>query len=164
MHFSALAVLACALAASAAPARDHDDTLISIEAPIKVKDVGNGNYVGLLNNILKRGDVISAGIPIDISDVLNGNVITILDDLLGGGKRDLVDVSVPITIQDILNCNTIEIANHLLSRLASALKCTIEQLGVTAQDLLDCDASGLGGLISKILESVSHILKRHGGD
>ncbi|KZP18858.1 hypothetical protein FIBSPDRAFT_1045963 [Athelia psychrophila] len=167
MHFSVLTLLACTLlTVSAAPVQENG---ITVDIPIKVADVLVGDTIEVLNNVLKGGkrhgdDGISLTVPIKASNIGNGNDIDILDGLLSGGKRDGISVTVPITISDILNCNDLEIANHLLSSLAFALKGTVSQLGITAQDILDCDASSIGELIRKITRSLGKISKRHGDD
>ncbi|KZP18335.1 hypothetical protein FIBSPDRAFT_956319 [Athelia psychrophila] len=136
MHFSALAVLACVLVASAAPAPapGHDDSLISLIAPVTVKDVGNNNDVKALN------------------DVLNGH-----------GKRGLINIFAPITISNILNCNNIEVANDILNGLAAELGCLVAELLITVEDIIGChDEHSAHALLSKAADNVSHNSKRHG--
>ncbi|KZP18824.1 hypothetical protein FIBSPDRAFT_955993, partial [Athelia psychrophila] len=107
-------------------------------------------------------DLIDIKAPVDVSNVGNYNIVDILNNV--GGKRSLISVAVPITISDILNCNTIDVANNILSGLAASLGCTVAEVGITAQNILDCDASSLGELIRKIAGGLGHILKRHGDD
>ncbi|KZP18826.1 hypothetical protein FIBSPDRAFT_955995 [Athelia psychrophila] len=136
MHFSALAVLACVLVASAAPAPapGHDDSLISVIAPVTVKDVGNNNDIKALN------------------DVLNGH-----------GKRGLINIFAPITISNILNCNNIEVANNILNGLAAELGCLVAELLITVEDIIGChDEHSAHALLSKAADNVSHNSKRHG--
>ncbi|KZP28754.1 hypothetical protein FIBSPDRAFT_1039480 [Athelia psychrophila] len=138
MHFSALAILACALVASAAPAPapGHDNSIISVVAPVTVEYALNGN-------------TIKAG-----NDVLNGH-----------GKRSLINIFAPVTISNILNCNDIEIANNILNGLAAELGCLVADLLITVLDIIDChDSSRAHELLSQAAANASKVQKRHGDD
>ncbi|KZP05913.1 hypothetical protein FIBSPDRAFT_1053823 [Athelia psychrophila] len=116
---------------------------VAVWAPITIENILNCNTVEIANNLLNRlalhlGITVKE-IGVTVAELLGanrGNADAILAKLTAHGKRDAVGVYAPITLKDILNCNTIKIANDLLNHLVLELKCTLAELGVTAEQLV----------------------------
>ncbi|KAF7969357.1 hypothetical protein HWV62_27474 [Athelia sp. TMB] len=156
MQFSALVVLACALVASAAPMPANGVTAF---APVDVSNIANGNVIAVGNGILSR-DIVDAKVPVHVSNVANGNKIAAANNIGHGKRGNAASVYAPITIQNVLNCNTVAVANNILDGLAHEFGCTVAQLGVTAEDIINCNKDNVKAFFAKLGENISKINKR----
>lgn len=93
------------------------------------------------------------------TNILNGNKIGALNNVLNGDKhshkRGGVNVNAPITIEEIFDCNDIQVANDILNGLAAELGCLVKDLGITVQDILDCNASNYSAFMAKLYANLS---------
>ncbi|KZP05922.1 hypothetical protein FIBSPDRAFT_966887 [Athelia psychrophila] len=144
MHFSALTVLACAIVAVAA--HPGHDNLVNVDAPVDISNVGNGNTVKVLNGVLnhkRHGHGLVVDAPIHATNIGNDN-----------HSRDVASVAVPVTIEEIFDCNNIAIANNILNNLAVELGRAITDLGITAQNILDCNTENWHTLVDALYAHV----------